>query len=165
MLVCPLIMSLAGRLSSKFHICPRSFASRPNVHLSDNLSAADRHYRPTYQPPEGVYLLNILGDFSAANDLLRSWIPVITVISHPTEHCFFSHFSVTLPRPSWLAFGSLQMLHVDLFGDGETWGVLCKGWFFKWEIWEDEVEFLGSPIIRFSKECVHVTSSNSQIQN
>ena len=51
-------MSLAERLSSKFHICPRSFASRPNVHFSDNLSARG-HYRPIYQPPEGVYLLNI----------------------------------------------------------------------------------------------------------
>ena len=34
-------MFLAERLSSKFHICPGSFASRPNVHFSDNLSAAD----------------------------------------------------------------------------------------------------------------------------
>ena len=41
MLVCRLIMSLAERLSSKFHICRRSFAFRPNVHFSDNLSAAD----------------------------------------------------------------------------------------------------------------------------
>ena len=55
LLVCRLIMSLAERLSSKFHICPRSFASRPNVHFS--LSRG--HYQPTYQPPEGVYLLNI----------------------------------------------------------------------------------------------------------
>ena len=41
LLVCRLIMSLAERLSSKFHICPQSFVSRPNVHFSDNLSAAD----------------------------------------------------------------------------------------------------------------------------
>ena len=34
-------MSLAERSSSKFHICPQSFASRPNVHFSDNLSAGD----------------------------------------------------------------------------------------------------------------------------
>jgi len=40
-LVCWLIMSLAERLSSKFHICPRSFTSRPNIHFSDNISAAD----------------------------------------------------------------------------------------------------------------------------
>ena len=53
-------MSLAERLSSKFHICPRSFASRPNVHFSDNLSVADIIREPTYQPPEGVYLLNII---------------------------------------------------------------------------------------------------------
>jgi len=57
MLVCWLIMSLAQRLSSKFHICPRSFASRPNIHFSDNLSAADIISRHIYQPPEGVYLL------------------------------------------------------------------------------------------------------------
>ena len=30
---------MAERLSSKFHICPRSFASLPNVNFSDNLSA------------------------------------------------------------------------------------------------------------------------------
>ena len=41
LLVCQLIMSLAERLSSNFHICPRSFASRRNVPFSDNLSAAD----------------------------------------------------------------------------------------------------------------------------
>ena len=33
------IMPSAERLSSKFHSCPRSFASRPTVHFSDNLSA------------------------------------------------------------------------------------------------------------------------------
>ena len=41
-LVCWMIMSLAERLSSKFHICPQSFASRPNIHFSDNIS---RHIR------------------------------------------------------------------------------------------------------------------------
>ena len=51
-------MSLAERLSSKFHICPRSFASRPNVHFFGQ-SVSRGHYQPTYQPPEGVYLLNI----------------------------------------------------------------------------------------------------------
>ena len=34
-------MALAVRLSSKFNSCPRSFVSRPTVHLSDNLSAMD----------------------------------------------------------------------------------------------------------------------------
>ena len=38
LLVCRLIMSLAERLSSKFHICPRSFASRSNIHFSDIIS-------------------------------------------------------------------------------------------------------------------------------
>ena len=41
LLLCRMIMSLAERLSSKFHICPRSFASRPNIHFSDDLSAVD----------------------------------------------------------------------------------------------------------------------------
>ena len=53
-------MSLAERLSSKFHICPRSFASRPNDDFSffgQSLSRGD--YQPTYQPPERVYLLII----------------------------------------------------------------------------------------------------------
>ena len=53
-----LILSLAERLSSKFHICPRSFASRPNVHFKCS-SLSRGHYQPTYQPPEGIYLLNI----------------------------------------------------------------------------------------------------------
>ena len=35
------MLSLAERLSSKFHICPRSYASRPIIKFSDNLSAAD----------------------------------------------------------------------------------------------------------------------------
>ena len=33
------IMPSAERLSLKFHSCPRSFASRPTVHFSDNVSA------------------------------------------------------------------------------------------------------------------------------
>ena len=33
------IMPSAERLPSKFHSCPRSFASRPTVNFSDNLSA------------------------------------------------------------------------------------------------------------------------------
>ena len=45
-------MPSAERLSSKFHSSPRSFASRPIVHFSDN-------YPPMYQPPKGVYLLNM----------------------------------------------------------------------------------------------------------
>lgn len=36
-----LIMSLAERLSSKFHVYHRSFASQPNIHSSENKSAAD----------------------------------------------------------------------------------------------------------------------------
>ena len=41
LLVCWLIMSLGERLPSKFHICPWTFASRTNIHFSDNLSARD----------------------------------------------------------------------------------------------------------------------------
>ena len=52
LLVCRLIMSLAERLSSKFHIYPRSFASFFRQSLSRG------HYQPTCQPPEGVYLQN-----------------------------------------------------------------------------------------------------------
>ena len=58
LLVCRLIMSLAERLSSKFHICPRSFASWPNVHFSDNLSAADIISRHTSR------LKGFIGQFS-----------------------------------------------------------------------------------------------------
>lgn len=34
-------MSSAERMSSNFHICLRSFASRPNINFSDNISARD----------------------------------------------------------------------------------------------------------------------------
>ena len=40
-LVCRRIMPSAERLSSKFDSSPRSFASRPAVQFSDNLSALD----------------------------------------------------------------------------------------------------------------------------
>ena len=49
------IMSLAERLSSKFHICPRSVASRPNVHFSGNLSAADIISRHTSRLKGFIY--------------------------------------------------------------------------------------------------------------
>lgn len=41
MLLCWLIMSLALRLYSKFHIYPWSFASQPNISFLDNISAAN----------------------------------------------------------------------------------------------------------------------------
>ena len=34
------IRPFAARLSSKFHICPRNFASKENVYFSENLSVA-----------------------------------------------------------------------------------------------------------------------------
>ena len=43
-------MSLAERLSSKFHICPRSFASAKYSFFGQSFSRG--HYQPTYQPPE-----------------------------------------------------------------------------------------------------------------
>ena len=52
LLVYRLIMSLAERLSLKYYICPRSFASQPNINFLDNLSR--RHYQPTYQQLKGV---------------------------------------------------------------------------------------------------------------
>ena len=55
LLVYRLIMSLAERLSSKFHICPRSLASRPNVHFSDNISAADTISRYTSRRKGFIY--------------------------------------------------------------------------------------------------------------
>ena len=72
LLICLLIMSLAERLSSKFHICSRNFASRPNVPFSDNLSLCRGHYRPKYQPPEGVYLLS-----SARPRKIPEWTVVV----------------------------------------------------------------------------------------
>ena len=58
--VSPFIFNIlhGGKTNLKFHLFPRSFASRPNIHFSDNLSALG-HYQPTCQPPEWVYLLNI----------------------------------------------------------------------------------------------------------
>ena len=54
-------MSLSERLFSKFRICSRNFASWPNVHFSDNFSAAgiiSRHINRLkgficYLPPQG----------------------------------------------------------------------------------------------------------------
>ena len=55
LLVCRLIMSLADRLSSKFHIYPPSFASRTNIHFPDNLSAADIISRHTSRLKGFIY--------------------------------------------------------------------------------------------------------------
>ena len=44
-----------ARVISKFHICPRSFASRPNVHFSDNPSAADIISRYTSRRKGFIY--------------------------------------------------------------------------------------------------------------
>ena len=70
LLVCQLIMSLAETLSSKFHICPQSFASRPNIHFFGQ-SLSRGHYQPTYQPPEGAYLLNMVSSPRGDNTSTR----------------------------------------------------------------------------------------------
>ena len=49
------IMPSAERLSSKFHSCPRSFASRPTVHFSDNLSALGIIHRYTSRRKGFIY--------------------------------------------------------------------------------------------------------------
>ena len=54
LLVCWLIMSLADKLTSKCHICPGGLASRPNIHFSDNLSAADIISRHSSRPKAEV---------------------------------------------------------------------------------------------------------------
>ena len=48
------IIRSAQGLSSKFHRCPGSLASRPSVHFSDNHSALGIT-DPIQQPPEGFY--------------------------------------------------------------------------------------------------------------
>ena len=50
LLLCRVIMSLAERLSSKFHICPRSFASPAAKCSFFGQSPSRGHYQPTYQP-------------------------------------------------------------------------------------------------------------------
>ena len=86
-------MPKAERLSSKFHSCPRSFASGPTVHFSDNLSALDiilrytsrRKARTIFQlralssdmpaSRKGVYLFyNPPNNFSRRTHLDRSCI-------------------------------------------------------------------------------------------
>ena len=58
-LVCRRIMPSAERLSSKFHSFPPSFASRPAVHFSDNLSALGIILN-TPASRKGVYLFKTL---------------------------------------------------------------------------------------------------------
>ena len=51
-----------------FHICPRSFASRPNIHLS----AADIISRHTSRPKESIYVMFKKKKRSVSSSLLRS---------------------------------------------------------------------------------------------
>ena len=59
MLVYWRIMPLAKKLSSKFHSCPRSFRRFSANCSFFGQSFCRGHYLPIYQPPEGLYLLNI----------------------------------------------------------------------------------------------------------
>ena len=52
-LVCQVIISLAKRFSSKFHICPQSLVSWPNTNFFGQYLSSI-HYQPIYQLPEGV---------------------------------------------------------------------------------------------------------------
>ena len=52
------IMPSAERLSSKFHSCPRSFASRPYCSFFGQYFNRG-HYPPIYQPLKVVYLLHV----------------------------------------------------------------------------------------------------------
>lgn len=79
-LVCRLILSLPERISSKFHICPRSFASSSAKYSFFWQSLSRGCYKPTYQPPEGVYLLNILKPFPG--------ISILTYINWYNYHSF-----------------------------------------------------------------------------
>ena len=45
---------------SKFHSCPRSFASRPTVHFSDNLSASVIILRYTSRRKGFIYYINYI---------------------------------------------------------------------------------------------------------
>ena len=54
-LVCRRIMPSAERLSSKFYSFPPSFASRPAVHFSDNLSALVIILQYTSKPERGIF--------------------------------------------------------------------------------------------------------------
>ena len=51
-------LKINGRVCPR-RVCPRSFASRPNIHFSDMQSLSPGYYQPTCQPPEGVCLLTI----------------------------------------------------------------------------------------------------------
>ena len=56
-LLCRRIMRSAERLSSKFHSFPPSFASRPAVHFSDNLSALGILLQYSSKPDRGLFVL------------------------------------------------------------------------------------------------------------
>ena len=78
-------MSLAEILSSKFHICPRSFAFRPNINFSDNLSGADIISRHTSR---------LKGFFT--NCLERQWTAPEMSVHLKCQKCQFGLYSMTL---------------------------------------------------------------------
>ena len=113
-------MPSAERLSSKFHSCPRSFASRPIVHFSDN-------YSLMYQPPKGVYLLNMyIANFVLPFVQTTSKI-VLKCVPH-VQHAYFSSFNKSY---YWLFSGVLTVVAVRVKGEmslrNGTWHDLQNG--------------------------------------
>jgi len=118
LLVCRLIISLAEKLSSNFHICPRSFTSRPNV-FSDHLSAKTITSQHT-SCLKGFYLLNIQQNVTKSDIIVRG-----LSTSHYSEFCtllqssgnwFFLLWHICISywpseRSRWLDIGRVLFLH------------------------------------------------------
>ena len=82
-LVCRRIMPSAERLCAKFHSFPRSLASQPAVHLSDNLSALGIILQKSSKPERGFFVLKPSEKFLKAN-ARRSFLHILRIFS-----CFF----------------------------------------------------------------------------
>ena len=102
-------MSLANRLSSKFHGCPRRFASRPTVHFSNNLSAAHilscnipaagrglfTNYPPIYQQARlAVYLNKLLSYYVLCKSTIVSPRSALHYNSCGSTRVYLGSFSV-----------------------------------------------------------------------
>ena len=87
LLVYQLIMSLAVRLSLKFHICPRSFASRPNVHLPNSLVVVGASEHQFGDMMKFIFQINL----SAIAALISSLLSPVSL--------FRTSFSVVFGRP------------------------------------------------------------------
>ena len=71
------IMPSAESLSSKFHSCPRNFASRPTVHFFDNLSALGIILRYTSRRKGFIYLLTQLSILLNRQAIFRHFVSSI----------------------------------------------------------------------------------------